>query len=323
MPAEAGIQGPGGALYAEAPTPSVNLLGEASTLRNSPPVGAASSRPRRRASSGLAGHSSREASTPSVNLPGEASIPCRQPLRGGRHSLPSCPRKETFEAWRRWRASSGLAGHSSREGTLLARHPAVNPFGEAATAYRHARGRRRNSSGLGRQRGGDGSGGIPHPPSTSLCEASIHCRGFPLRGEAAKVSLPSCPRSTSGGHPPVGDNLWRGWLAFHTLPGRNSRCPREADACAGNGCAKVWRRRAHQWSAREGRLPPYSVNPLARPPRPWIRHASCAGMARPPQPTVHAPRGDLCEGYSPCGRQRGGDGIPSGEPNQTFPPARE
>ena len=42
------------------------------------------------------GTPTREASTPSIDLPGEASIFCRQPLRGGRHSLPSCPRKETF-----------------------------------------------------------------------------------------------------------------------------------------------------------------------------------------------------------------------------------
>ena len=62
MPAEAGIQGPGGALYS----------GGTHTLL------------------------------------GEASIPCGQPLRGGRHSLPSCPRR---------RASSGLGG------TPLGRHP--------------------------------------------------------------------------------------------------------------------------------------------------------------------------------------------------------
>ena len=83
MPAKAGIQGLAGHSSREVSTPSVNLLGEASI--------------------------------PPVNLLGEASISCLRPLRGGRHSLPSCPRR---------RASSGLGGtrlgrqQSSRSGTL-------------------------------------------------------------------------------------------------------------------------------------------------------------------------------------------------------------
>ena len=80
MPAEAGIQGPGGALYAEA-TPSVNLLAEAATAYVMP------------AEAGIqwsGGHSSRGASTPSVDLLGEATT-----------ALTSCPRR---------RASSGLGG---------------------------------------------------------------------------------------------------------------------------------------------------------------------------------------------------------------------
>ena len=92
---------------------------------------------RRRASRCLAGHSSRESSTPSVNLLGEASTPCHQPFRRGRHSLPSCPRKETLEqpSFPRRRESRGPAGHSSARHP----HPAVHLLGEAATAYRHAR----------------------------------------------------------------------------------------------------------------------------------------------------------------------------------------
>ena len=170
---------------------------------------------------------------PSTSL-ARPPIPCRQPLRGGRHSLPSCPRKETLEqpSCPRRRESRGLAGHSSREhastvihtlpSTSLARppqacrharerrplnnrhsreggnpgvlaghstrevstpsvnplgkppHPAVNPFGEAATAYRHAR------EGAGIPAGGNPAvwrgtplGRHPHPAVNLLGEA-IH-----------------------------------------------------------------------------------------------------------------------------------------------------
>ena len=84
----------------------------------------------------------------------------RQPPWRGHHSAGVMPAKAGIQ----W---SG--GHATRRhphpphphppSTSLARHPysAVNPFGEAATAYRHARGRRRlRNSPCGRQRGGDG-----------------------------------------------------------------------------------------------------------------------------------------------------------------------
>ena len=244
MPAKAGIQGLAGHSSREVSTPSVNLLGEASI----PPVnllGEASisclrplrggrhslpSCPRRRASSGLAGHSSREASTPSIDLPGEATVPCHQPFRRGRHSLPSCPRR---------RESRGPEGQSSREASTPCRpppwrghpYPAVHLLGEAATAYRHAREGGHPGSGGALLSGGihtlpstpswrppqptvmPAKAGIQGlaghssrevstpsvnllgeasiPPVNLLGEASISCLR-PLRG--GRHSLPSCPR---------------------------------------------------------------------------------------------------------------------------------
>ena len=67
---------------------------------------------------------------PAVNLLGEATNTLPPTPSGRLHSLPSCPRR---------RASSGLAGHSSREAPTPCRqppwgghqYPAANPFGEA------------------------------------------------------------------------------------------------------------------------------------------------------------------------------------------------
>ena len=76
------------------------------------------------------------ASIPPINL--LAIHTCRPPLRGGRHSLPSCPRRRASRVWR----GTPLGRHPHPPSTSLGSHPstlAVNPFVEAATAYRHAR----------------------------------------------------------------------------------------------------------------------------------------------------------------------------------------
>ena len=141
MPAKAGIQGRGGAL----------VSGGIHTLHRPPWRGhrtlpsTLSARPPQPtvmpAKAGIQGSGGAVVSGGIHTLPptslARPPIPCRPPPWGGRHSLPSCPRRRASRVWR----GTPLGRHPHPPSTSLGSHPypAVNPFVEAATAYRHAR----------------------------------------------------------------------------------------------------------------------------------------------------------------------------------------
>ena len=181
------------------PHPAVNLLGR-------PPYPAVNpfGRPPQPtvmpAKAGIQGESRRGA------LSREASTPCRQPPWRGHPYTCRPPLREAATAYRHARERRPLNNRHSREGgnpgawrgtlsggihTLRqppweAATPAVNPFVEAATAYRHARERRPSG---GHRPSREANPGVRRgtPPWRG-----IHTCRQPLRG--GRHSLPSCPR---------------------------------------------------------------------------------------------------------------------------------
>ena len=169
----------------EPPTLDSRLRGNDGCAKGSPCAGmTVVQRSRRRASSGqplgalLSGGSNPfgEATT-AYRHAREAPVvwrctPLAQPLRGGRHSLPSCPRK---------RASSGLAGHSSREAST----PSINLPGESSIFLPSTPSARPPQSTVMPAKAGiQGSGGALYSEASipsvklSLRDALIHYRNF-------------------------------------------------------------------------------------------------------------------------------------------------